>query len=300
MPGLTRSFASETHLPVAELTREIEAQGTAPASRADIPSTTSSPNTPKLSLSAFESPVLATLYTFPKLEPSRYALYHPKFLNVPLRRDILHRAVVYEGDSTRQGTASTKWRRDVHGSNRKIVPQKGTGRARAGDKKSPTRKGGGVAFGPHPRDFSTELPQKIYARAVRTALSYRYKKGELIILDNEIRLPDGIAGVADGWFKAVMTDNRIGSANGRSLLVTSTTEEASPELFESMAAIGRHGMLRSLESVDVKNLLETNRIVIERQALQSLLWMHCSDLGPEYDTEFEVDSPFVQYFDQTL
>src|SRR5438874_8149445 len=95
------------------------------------------------------------------LEPVRFDWYHAKHLHLPMRRDILHRAVVFEGDATRQGTASTKWRKDVHGSGRKIRPQKGSGRARLGDKKSPMLRGGGVAFGPHPRDFSTGLQRKV-------------------------------------------------------------------------------------------------------------------------------------------
>src|SRR5436305_4289693 len=139
-------------------------------------------------------PVLATLYDFPTMEPLRMIKYSREQLRLPLRRDILHRAIVYEGDKTRQGTASTKWRDDVHGSGRKIRPQKGTGQARLGDKKSPMLRGGGVAFGPHPRDFSTKLPRKIYDLAWRTALSYRYKKGELIILDNKIVIPRNTGG----------------------------------------------------------------------------------------------------------
>jgi hypothetical protein len=101
-----------------------------------------------------------TLHDFPSFEPTSFVTYPSTHLQMPLRKDILHRAVIYEGDMTRQGTASTKYRSEVHGSNRKIRPQKGTGAARLGDKKSPMLKGGGVAFGPKPRDFSTELPRR--------------------------------------------------------------------------------------------------------------------------------------------
>ncbi|RAL64800.1 hypothetical protein DID88_001397 [Monilinia fructigena] len=97
----------------------------------------------------------------PTMEPVRFESYPSKHLYLPLRRDLLHRAVVFEGDNTRQGTASSKTRWDVHGSHRKIRPQKGTGGARLGWRQSPLIVGGGKSFGPHPRDFGTDLPRKI-------------------------------------------------------------------------------------------------------------------------------------------
>src|SRR5690242_9859770 len=121
------------------------------------------------------SSVLTTIHKFPTMEPIRFDSYSSKYLYLPLRRDLLHRAVIFEGDATRQGTASTKTRFEVHGSHRKIRPQKGTGKARLGTRQSPMLKGGGKSFGPHPRDFSTELPRKMYDLAWRTALSWRYR-----------------------------------------------------------------------------------------------------------------------------
>ena len=219
------------------------------------------------------SEVVATLYSWPNLEPIRHAFYHPQHLQLPLRRDILHRAVIYEADASRQGTASTKWRGDVHGSNRKIIPQKGTGHARAGDKKSPIRRGGGVAFGPHPRDFSTDLQRKVYDLAWRTALSYRYRRGELIVLENKIGLPRGTGG---RLLSNIFEGNQWGKGNGRSLLVTERLRE---RLFREMGEVGEHGLVKDIHDVDVKDVLETGRIIIEKHALDSLLYAHASDLG---------------------
>src|SRR5579863_1203709 len=70
-----------------------------------------------------------------------------------IRRDILHLCVVHHLDSLRQGSANTKTRGEVRGSGRKIRRQKGSGKARLGDGQSPMLRGGGVAFGPKPRDF---------------------------------------------------------------------------------------------------------------------------------------------------
>lgn len=217
------------------------------------------------------------MYQFPTLEPSGYALYHPQFLNVPLRRDILHRAVIFEADGSRQGTASTKWKTEVHGSNRKILQQKGTGKARAGTKKSPIRRGGGVAFGPHPRDFSTELQAKVYAQAFRTALSYRYRKGELVILDNDI---SAMEEKTDRWLLHVFLANKWARENGGTMVVTGLAEESNPEVFRKMSLINHHATLKDINNVDVKDLLEKRRVVIEKNALQTLLSPSITGLPP--------------------
>lgn len=233
--------------------------------------------------------VLTTIYSWPELEPVRFDWYHTKHLQLPMRRDILHRAVVYEADASRQGTASTKWRKDVHGSGRKIRPQKGTGSARLGDKKSPMLRGGGVAFGPHPRDFSTGLQRKVYDLAWRTALSYRYKKGELIILDDKIRLPRGTGG---RLLNNIFEGNQWGRANGRSLLVTENHRE---RLFREMGEVGEQGLVKDIYDVDVKDLLETGRIVIEKDALDALLFAHASDLGIRADLDFALRVDKTQF-----
>ncbi|KAL6233387.1 hypothetical protein BDW75DRAFT_215449 [Aspergillus navahoensis] len=218
-------------------------------------------------------PVLATTYSFPAMEPVQFVEYPRSHLMMPLRKDILHRAVVYEGDMTRQGTASTKWRGDVHGSNRKLYAQKGTGRARVGDKKSPIRRGGGVAFGPHPRDFSTELPRKIYDQAWRIALSYRYRRGQLIIIDNEIGIPED---ATPHLIKEIFTVNRWGREFGRSTLITNRVHE---ELFDTVRAVGEDAKILDREDVDVKDLLETGRLIVEKRALDRILKEHSRDLN---------------------
>lgn len=222
-------------------------------------------------------PVLATIYEFPTMEPLRFTEYPANQLHLPLRRDILHRAVIFEADGTRQGTASTKWRDEVHGSNRKVRPQKGTGRARLGDKKSPSIRGGGAAFGPKPRDFSTKLPRKIYDLAWRTALSYRYRRGELIIVqkieDGEVR--------GHKWLDEVMEWNHWGKQHGKSMIVT----RKSPSNFFGVMNTGAkgqggtHGEAVSDSEVDVKDLLSLGRLIVEKRALDGMLKEHSSDLN---------------------
>ncbi|KAH0360990.1 50S ribosomal protein L4, partial [Aureobasidium melanogenum] len=224
----------------------------------------------------FLSTATCTIHDFPNIEPRSFVTYPSTHLLLPLRRDILHRAIVFEGDATRQGTASTKYRSEVHGSNRKVRPQKGTGRARLGDKKSPMLRGGGVAFGPKPRDFSTELPSKIYDLAWRTALSYRYKKGELVVLGGAAEIDVEGPGAAR-WLKGMLRWNKWGNPSGGSLFVTAEPRE---KLFTALQQPGMDKEARalSLEDVDVKDLLEGGRIVIEKKALDKIFQKHSSDL----------------------
>ena len=229
-----------------------------------------------------EQSVLATIHKFPSLEPLRLQSYPSNYLNLPTRRDILHRAVIYEGDMTRLGTAHAKTRYEVRGSARKIRPQKGSGRARLGDKKSPMLRGGGQAHGPRHRDFSTELPKKVYDLAWRTALSYRWRKGELIIVDNAIELESPSQRLLDHIFELHERER----GKGRSLLVTSQNR---PLLEQALDKMDRRRQALTWDLVDVKDLLELSRVIIERQALWKIFASHradlisstVSDLGPE-------------------
>ena len=102
---------------------------------------------------------------------------------VPFNETVVHQVMVGLQANARQGTASTKSRGEVNGSTKKLYRQKGTGYARAGSKKSPTRRGGGVAFGPHPRDYRQDIPKKMRRLALRCVLSSKAGEGDLKILD---------------------------------------------------------------------------------------------------------------------
>jgi large subunit ribosomal protein L4 len=101
---------------------------------------------------------------------------------VPIKESLVHTAVVMQRASTRQGTASTKGRGEVHGSGKKPWKQKGTGRARAGSIRSPIWRHGGTVFGPRPRGYDFSIPKKMYRGAMRSALSSKQSDGELSIL----------------------------------------------------------------------------------------------------------------------
>jgi large subunit ribosomal protein L4 len=102
---------------------------------------------------------------------------------VPFNEAVVHQTLVALLANARQGTASTKTRGNVHGSTRKLYRQKGTGYARAGSKKSPLRRGGGITFGPQPRDYRQAVPRKMRRQAIRCVLSAKAGDSELKVLD---------------------------------------------------------------------------------------------------------------------
>ena len=96
---------------------------------------------------------------------------------------LVHQALVRQLANSRQGTADTKTRREVSGSSRKLYKQKHTGMARAGNKRSPLRRGGGVIFGPHPRSYRQAMPKKMRRLAIRSILSAKVADEELKVID---------------------------------------------------------------------------------------------------------------------
>jgi large subunit ribosomal protein L4 len=105
---------------------------------------------------------------------------------VPFNEAVVHQAMVKQRADARQGTSDTKGRGEVAGSGKKMYAQKHTGEARAGDKRSPTRRHGGVAFGPHPRDYSKAMPKKMRRLALRCLISSKVSEGGLRVVEKFI------------------------------------------------------------------------------------------------------------------
>lgn len=104
--------------------------------------------------------------------------------NREVKEHILHEVVRMQRAARRSGNACTKTRVEVRGGGAKPWRQKGTGRARAGTRTSPIWRGGGVAFGPKPRDYGFKLNRKVKKQAVAMAISARFQEGNLIVLDD--------------------------------------------------------------------------------------------------------------------
>lgn len=103
---------------------------------------------------------------------------------LPENTDVIYYAITNELANKRVGTACTKTRAEVHGSNAKPYKQKGTGNARRGDKKSPLLRGGGVVFGPKPRDYSYKLPKKEKRLAMKTILSMQAQSDRFTVVED--------------------------------------------------------------------------------------------------------------------
>ncbi len=103
---------------------------------------------------------------------------------LPVNEDVIWYAINNELANKRLGTACTKDRAEVHGSNARPYKQKGTGRARRGDKKSPIIVGGGIVFGPKPRDFSYAMPKKAKRLAMKSILSLKAQSDMLKVVED--------------------------------------------------------------------------------------------------------------------
>lgn len=108
----------------------------------------------------------------------------PDLFGQKVNTDVIHQAVVMYQACLRQGNASTKERADVSGGGKKPFKQKGGGRARAGSSRSPLWHGGGVTFGPHPRDFSYTIPKKIKKAALRESLNAKFQDNNILCIDD--------------------------------------------------------------------------------------------------------------------
>jgi len=107
----------------------------------------------------------------------------------PYKEHLVHEAVRNYLASLRSGTAKTKVRSEVSGSNKKPFKQKGTGRARQGGARPPTHRHGGTVFGPVPRDYSYKMNAKEKKNALKSALSFKHKDGKLVVV-NEFSLSE--------------------------------------------------------------------------------------------------------------
>lgn len=109
--------------------------------------------------------------------------FDPQDLAAEVNKQLLHDVVVMYETNRRQGTVQTKNRGDVKGSKKKIYRQKGTGRARMGNKRTPIRRGGGHTWGKRPVDHSYRLPKKAVALATRMAVLSKFLDNEVTVLD---------------------------------------------------------------------------------------------------------------------
>lgn len=206
--------------------------------------------------------VLTTLRAFPTLEPLRLQPVNTQILGLPSRRDLLWQAVVFERDAHRVGSKVIIGRQMMGYSRRKLHAQKGTGRARMGDRGNPIRHDGGRAFGREaPGDKSTGIKHGVYSEAVRTALSLKFREGHLYVIDGktDFTVPHELMAreflKTHGWGKAS---------------VTFVVDEHRQNLFDSFENCEKVDIVPK-ELLEVQDILKPRRLIIEKSALDYLV-----------------------------
>jgi len=170
----------------------------------------------------------------------------------------LHETVVAMRANRRSGTANTKTKAEVNLSGRKPWRQKGTGRARAGYFSSPIWRGGGVVFGPKPRDYSKKTTKSVKKLALRKAFSSRIMDGDILLIDSfgvaNPKTKEFVAAVAD------LTDEK------KVLIVARTFDEPTYLAGRNVARV----QLMTSAQVNAEHLLAFNKVILTKEALEDL------------------------------
>jgi large subunit ribosomal protein L4 len=173
-------------------------------------------------------------------------------------RQAVHDLVTAYRANRRSGTACTKTRGEVSGNNKKIYKQKGTGNARHGDKRAPIFVGGGVVFGPRPRDYSKKVTKTVRKLALRRVL------GDLI-QGEKLKVVDSFS-IADGKTKSFITAINALAAPGKILLVSNSFDESTYLAARNVAWV----QLVTGSDLNVEQLLLANSVILVGDALQTL------------------------------
>lgn len=181
-----------------------------------------------------------------------------EIFGMAVRPDLLHAAVNYQMAKRRGGTAKTKGRSEVNGGGRKPFRQKGTGNARQGTIRAPHYRGGGIVFGPQPRDFSIKLPKKVRRLALMSALSAVREDGGLIVVD---ALP--MVEIKTQAMLAILSQLEA----SRSALIVLAESDRNVEL--SARNLPNISVIRS-EGVNVYDLLSHDKVIFTEPALKML------------------------------
>jgi large subunit ribosomal protein L4 len=180
---------------------------------------------------------------------------------VPFNQAVVHQVLVSQQANARQGTASTKTRSEVSGSSRKLFRQKHTGLARAGSRRSPLRRGGGITFGPKPRSYRQAIPKKMRQLALRCTLSAKARDEELMVLE-ELKLDQPKTKQMAGILAVLGVDSSA-------LIVTSEPEENVIKSARNLAGIKTMpvNILNVVDILSYKMLLMTEAAVRKAEQL---------------------------------
>jgi large subunit ribosomal protein L4 len=196
-------------------------------------------------------------------------------VNVP----VMHRVVRAQLAAARAGTHSTKTRSEVRGGGRKPWRQKGTGRARQGSIRAPQWRGGGVVFGPTPRDHLLRVNKKEKLLALRSALTDRHAGGNLVVLD-------GLDFETPRTARAVELLERLGLTGRKLLFVVDGLEEAAIKSFRNLPAVH----LLTFDQLNTYDVLHADTVVFTRDSLDAFCGRSAGDTAGDEELVLE-DEP---------
>lgn len=174
-----------------------------------------------------------------------------------VRKDLLHRVVLWQQAKRRAGTASTLTRAEVSRTGKKFVRQKGSGGARHGSRRVNLFKGGGVAFGPSPRSFAFNLPKKVRALALKSALSSKAAAGKLVVLSE--------AKTKTHKTKELAAQLKALELNSALFVVDSMDEN-----FDRASRNIPHVSVVPTQGINVFNILKADKLVVTKAAVPML------------------------------
>jgi large subunit ribosomal protein L4 len=180
-----------------------------------------------------------------------------EIFNVPVKSPVLHQVVKAQLAKRRSGTACVKNRSDIVGSQRKLYRQKGTGRARKGNIKSPVLRGGGVVFGPHPRSYEQKVSKKVRKLALKMALTSKLQDKELVVLDR-FELPE---------IKTRHFVDAIGTLQAGKALIVTLDKDHTLEL--SSRNVPGVKVIRT-EGLNVYDILKYEKLIVLEGAIKGL------------------------------
>ncbi len=173
---------------------------------------------------------------------------------------IVHRAIVRQMHNSRQGTLSSKTRSEVRGGGRKPWRQKGTGRARAGSNRSPLWRGGGVIFGPKPRDFDVKMNRKERRLALRTAFQSRVD--DMVVVEN---FADQLT--APKTKEVLSAMERWGIETGQKVLMI--TAEKNEVIYRSVRNVANIKLILAT-NLNAYDIVLADRLVVTASALEKI------------------------------
>jgi large subunit ribosomal protein L4 len=180
-----------------------------------------------------------------------------EIFNCEVKSHLIHDVVKMQLAKRRRGTVQTKTRKDVSGGGRKPYKQKGTGSARRGSSRSPLMVGGGIVFGPQPRDYGYTLPKKVRRGALKSALTVRYTGSSMKILD-KLELSDISTKTFNGIVKTLSLT--------KPLFVIGTKDEA----VEKSARNIPHLKVLRVDGLNVYDIIKHDELVMTLDALRKI------------------------------